>query len=265
MTDMARQSGEAIAKPYVNAAGEITVAFQTAAVAIDTSWLQTQGALERANAATQELTYSTKGLSDSAIMLGHTITNLGEEVNAYGNAVAKTTDQTQALLNLQISSTERFATDVKGLLEQVAQTRKEYFNILGSGFATTSEKDYYLGVLGKKLKILQDLLAGLGYDESGGPSRRPPRRPPRPRQAGAGSRRPPAGGSTAARSRQASRTWSANAAPNSLCRARLAPSSRPGRTRRQGQRHLQPGHSHPGDRMRPRWRGIWCRTCARPI
>lgn len=180
MTEIARKLGVELPTPIVDGFGQITMASQQAATAIDLSWLQTQGALERANAATQELTYSTKGLSDSAIMLGHTITNLGEEVNAYGNAVAKTTDQTQALLNLQISSTERFATDVKGLLEQVAQTRKEYFNILGSGFATTSEKDYYLGVLGKKLKILQDLLAGLGYDELGRPLAKAPAAPAPP-------------------------------------------------------------------------------------
>ena len=180
MTEIARKLGVDLPKPVVDAFGQITMASQQAAAAIDLSWLQTQGALERANAATKELTYSTQGLSESAIMLGHTITSLGEEVNAYGNAVAKTTDQTQALLNLQISSTERFATDVKGLLEQVAQTRKEYFNILGSGFATTSEKDYYLGVLGKKLKMLQDLLAGLGYDELGRPLATPGGTPTRP-------------------------------------------------------------------------------------
>ena len=169
MTEIARKLGVELPKPIVDGFGQITMASQQAATAIDLSWLQTQGALERANAATQELTYSTKGLSETAIMMGHAITSLGEQVNAYGNAVAKTTNQTQTLLNLQISSTERFATDVRGLMEQVQQTRKEYFNILGSGFATTSEKDYYLGVLGKKLKILRDLLIGLGYDELGRP------------------------------------------------------------------------------------------------
>ena len=224
MQNIARQLGEELPKPLVNAFGQIEFASTKAAMAIDLSWLQTQGALERANTVTQELTYSTKGLSESAIMLGHTITSLGEEVNAYGNAVAKTTDQTQALLNLQISSTERFATDVKGLLEQVAQARKEYFNVLGSGFATTTEKDYYLGVLGKKLKVLQDLLAGLGYDELGRPLATTAGTPTR--QGGTttttttGPRRPlSSGGRAVARSRRASPTWWANAGRNSLCRA----------------------------------------------
>jgi TP901 family phage tail tape measure protein len=174
MTEIARKLGVDLPKPIVDGFGQIALATQQAAATLDLSWLQTQGALERANAATQELTYSTKGLSESEIMLGHSIDSLGNKVNAYGNAVAETTKQTQALLNLQISSTERFATDVRGLLEQVQQARKEYFNILGSGFATTSEKDYFLGVLGKKLKILQDLLAGLGYDELGRPLAKTP-------------------------------------------------------------------------------------------
>ena len=195
-------------------------------------------------------------------MLGHTITSLGEEVNAYGNAVAKTTDQTQALLNLQISSTERFATDVKDL--EVAQTRKEYFNILGSGFATTSEKDYYLGVLGKKLKMLKDSLAGLGYDELGRPLATPGGTPTRPggtttttsipvirRQHGG----PALGRSTLPRRRARSR--SGDAAPE-WHRAPV-----------QGRRGATPlpitSSSTPRRPTRPRWRVTWCRISGRPI
>ena len=55
MTEIARKLGVDLPKPVVDAFGQITMASQQAAAAIDLSWLQTQGALERANAATKDI------------------------------------------------------------------------------------------------------------------------------------------------------------------------------------------------------------------
>ena len=125
MTEIARKLGVELPKPLSMPLARSSLPARKPPTAIDTSWLQTRGALERANTATQELTYSTEGLSEKAIMLGHAINSLGEEVNAYGLAAAKATEETQRLLNLQISVKTPFADDMAGLQKQLQQANAD--------------------------------------------------------------------------------------------------------------------------------------------
>ena len=102
MTEIARKLGVELPKPIVDAFGQMTFASRKARTAIDTSWLQTRGALERANAATQELTYTTEGLSEKAIMLGHAINVARRGSERLRQRRGQNDRETKALLNLQI-------------------------------------------------------------------------------------------------------------------------------------------------------------------
>jgi TP901 family phage tail tape measure protein len=155
MQEIARKLGVELPKPFVNAFGQIEFASTKAATAIDTSWLNTRGALERAKTATEELTYSTEGLSEKAIMLGHAINSLGEEVNAYGLAVAKATKQTQELLNLRIDVRTPFATEIEGLQKQLQQANADLL-ALGRRIPDLGYEGYK-----KQQKVLLDLIAEL--------------------------------------------------------------------------------------------------------
>ena len=155
MREIARKLGVDLPKPLVDAFGQIEFATKKATTAIDTSWLQTRGALERASHATEQLTYTTEGLSEKAIMLGHAMNSLGEEVNAYGLEVARATDETQRLLNLQIRVETPFATELEGLQRQLQQANADLL-ALGRRIPELGYEGYR-----QQQKVLQDLITEL--------------------------------------------------------------------------------------------------------
>jgi TP901 family phage tail tape measure protein len=104
---------------------------------------------------TEEVEKNTRGLSETAIMLGHYINKLGEEVNAYGNAIAKTTEQTQRLLDLRIDVKTPFATEMEGLQRQLQQANADLL-ALGRRIPELGYEGYK-----QQQKVLLDLIAEL--------------------------------------------------------------------------------------------------------
>jgi len=155
MQEIARKLGVELPKPFVDALGQIEFAHTKAATVIDTSWLQTRGALERAKGATDALALSTEGLTDKQLTLGYAIDANGKLVNAYGNAVAELTKETQKLMNLQIDVKTPFATTIEGLHQQLQQANRDLLtlpNRIGDlGFAGFQQQQ----------KVLQDLIKEL--------------------------------------------------------------------------------------------------------
>ena len=141
MLDIARKAGVDLPKPYVDAFGEIALAGKKAAETIDTSWLQSRGALERAKGTVEELAAS----------------------------VVQLTQETQRLMDLQVSVETRFASDVSGLLKQLAQAQKELSNIQNSAFGDSAAKLVQVQSLLKEITVLTDKLKALGVDQYGRP------------------------------------------------------------------------------------------------
>jgi chromosome segregation ATPase len=104
---------------------------------------------------TQEAEKNTKGLSETAKMLGHYINELGKEVNAYGNEIARTTEQTQKLLDLQIRVKTPFADDLAGLQKQLQQANADLL-ALGNRIPQLGYEGYK-----QQQKVLLDLIAEL--------------------------------------------------------------------------------------------------------
>ena len=117
---------------------------------------------------TKEVEKNTKGLSTTAIQLGHYLTKAGEEVNAYGNAIARLSDETQRLRDLQVSFETTFASDVEGLLAQLAQTQQEILS-LGSSVGGSAAMQAQLAALNEQMAQITDRLRGLGVDQFGRP------------------------------------------------------------------------------------------------
>ena len=174
MLDIARKAGIDLPKPYVDAFGEIALSgeragerLKQAAHTIDTSWLQTRGALERAKGAVDSLEGSTQGLSATAIMLGHTLNAAGKEVNAYGNAIAELSKATKDLMAARIVVETPFASDEEGIRQQIAETTKLISDITGGTgvYTGTTLKDReallkrYNDILEKQTAVLNTILA----------------------------------------------------------------------------------------------------------
>ena len=104
---------------------------------------------------TEEVEKNTKGLSQTAIQLGHSINELGKEVNAYGNAIAETTKQTQKLLDLKIDVKTPFATELEGLQKQLQQANADLL-ALGRRIPELGYEGYK-----QQQKVLLDLIAEL--------------------------------------------------------------------------------------------------------
>jgi TP901 family phage tail tape measure protein len=145
MLDIARKAGVELPKPYVDAFGDIALAGKQAAEQIDTSWLQSRGALERAKGTVEELAAS----------------------------VVKLSDETQRLMDLQISVETTFASDVPGLLKQLQQARQELqgiqSNVITAAGGAPGERDYRIARQLETIAALQAALAKLGVDELGRP------------------------------------------------------------------------------------------------
>lgn len=176
MVDIARKAGVDLPKPYVDAFGEIAIAGEQtgtrlakAAELIDTSWLQSRGALERARGAVDDLAKATEGLSEKAIMLGHSFNAAGEEVNAYGNAIARLTEETQKLMDLQIDIKTPFGTTIEALQEQLRQANRELLDLpnrIGDlGFAGFQQQQQVLKDL---IKELEKRIAELQEEQTSG-------------------------------------------------------------------------------------------------
>jgi hypothetical protein len=155
MVEIAKKLGVDLAKPVVNAYGEIEFAGTKAATAIDTSWLQTRGALERAKGAVDSLEGSTRGLSETAIMLGHALNAAGEEVNAYGNAIARLSEETQRLMDLRVEVETPFGSTIEVLQDQLRQANRDLLDL--------SSRMGDLGIEGfrQQQQILLELIAEL--------------------------------------------------------------------------------------------------------
>jgi len=117
---------------------------------------------------TEETEKNTKGLSTTAIQLGHYINELGEEVNAYGNAIARLSDETQRLMDLQVSFETTFASDVSGLLAQLAQTQQEILS-LGSSVGGSAAMQAQIAGLNEQMAAITKRLLALGVDQYGRP------------------------------------------------------------------------------------------------
>ena len=104
---------------------------------------------------TAEVEKNTKGLSTTAVQLGHYINELGKEVNAYGNDIAKLTDDTQRLLDLQIRVKTPFATEIDGLQKQLQQANADLL-ALGRRIPELGYEGYK-----QQQKVLLDLIAEL--------------------------------------------------------------------------------------------------------
>ena len=155
MVDIAKKLGVDLPKPIINAFGDIEFASTKAAQAIDTSWLQTRGALERAKGAIDDLALSTVGLSEKQLQLGYAIKANGDIVNAYGNAIAQLTEETERLNNLQIDIKTPFGTTIDALQEQLRQANRDLLDLPNRindlGFAGFQQQQ----------KVLQDLIKEL--------------------------------------------------------------------------------------------------------
>lgn len=156
MQEIARKLGVELPQPIVNAFGEIAVAGQSAAEAIDTSWLQTRGALERASQATTDLgrrtdeaAKSTKALTEEEKRLGFTLDENGEKIK-------KVVSEWDKLMSLKILPIEiPFATELAGLQEQLAKAYKD-LNLLGYG-ATGLGVDSIRREQGELQKLITEL------------------------------------------------------------------------------------------------------------
>jgi hypothetical protein len=143
MLDVARKAGVDLPQPYVDAFGQIATAGKQAAEAIDLSWLQSRGVLERARGTVEDLAES----------------------------VVKLSDETQRLMDLQISVETRFASDVPGLLKQYNQAVKELYNlqsnVITMAGGAPGERDFRINQQLEIIKAIIAALAKLGVNELG--------------------------------------------------------------------------------------------------
>lgn len=142
MQEIARKLGVELPKPFVDAFGQIALAGKQAAETIDTSWLQSRGALDRARGTVEELAAS----------------------------VVKLSDETQALMDLQISSEMKFATDVPGLMKQMAQAQKELTGWqTSSAWMSPGEREFQVKNRLATMEAIAAKLTALGVDQYGRP------------------------------------------------------------------------------------------------
>jgi hypothetical protein len=104
---------------------------------------------------TGEVEQSTRGLTEQQKMLGYTVTQNGEIVNAYGNAIARLTEQTQRLMDLRINIETPFGSTIEVLQDQLRQANRDLLD-LPSRMADLGTEGFR-----QQQQILLDLIAEL--------------------------------------------------------------------------------------------------------